>query len=112
MSKSLIFKVNGGGVRVDQPCALERAKLYISNKKKCDCYTLDPVTRSLLLSILSDPFGLRPKELIEVFPWSASTVYNSISRGNWLRKNIKKSFVTKTEEEIIDYLLYNDRYLP
>lgn len=112
MSKSLIFKVNGGGVRVDQPCALERAKLYISLKKKCDCKSLDQDTRALLLSILSDQFGLRPKELIEAFPWSASTVYNSISRGNWLRKNMKKKWIEEASGEILDYLLYNDRYLP
>lgn len=112
MVKSLIFKMNGGGVRVDQPCALERAKLFISHKKKCDCTSLDPITRALLLSILKDPFGLRPKQLIEAFPWSSSTVYSSISRGDWLRKNIKKRFVVETTEEILDYLLYNDRYLP
>lgn len=112
MCKSLIFKMNGGGVRVDQPCALERANLYIANKKKCDCKSLDSLTRSLLLSILNDPFGLRPKQLIEAFPWSSSTVYNSIAKGNWLRKNIEKRFVKDTEKEILDYLLYNDRYLP
>lgn len=104
--------MNGGGVRVDQPCALERAQLYITNKKKRDYHTLDTATRSILLSILNDPFGLRPKQLIEAFPWSSATVYNSIAKGNWLRKNIKKRFVVETEKEILDYLLYNDRYLP
>ena len=112
MCKSLIFKVNGGGVRVDQPCALERARLFISHKKKCDFKTLDQDTRALLLSILNDKFGLRPKQLIEAFPWSPSTVYNSISRGNWLRKNIKKKWIEEAMGEILDYLLYNDRYLP
>lgn len=112
MCKSLIFKVNGGGVRVDQPCALERAKLFISLKKKCDCRSLDQDTRALLLSILNEKFGLRPKQLIEAFTWSPSTVYNSIARGNWLRKNMKKKWIEESTSEILDYLLYNDRYLP
>lgn len=112
MSKSLIFKMNGGGVRVDQRTALERSKHYVGNKKKTNFTSLDQDTRALLLSILNEKFGIRPKDLIDYFPWSSSTVYNSIARGNWLRKTMKKKWVEEKVGEILDYLLYQDRYLP
>ena len=112
MAKSLIFKPQGGGVRLTQRTALERARLYVSNKKKKDFASLDQDTRAFLLYILNDKFGFRPKDLIAFFPWSSSTVYNSIARANWLRKTMKKKWVESHEQEILDYLLYQDRYLP
>ena len=111
MSNLQIFRPLGGGAKISADTAIRRARLYIVNKKHQNLRSVDSDTRELILHVLNSRLGIPPRRLVTAFPWSRTVIYNSIANGRWKEEHLKPRLIKPKIDDIVSYLLYNERYL-
>lgn len=111
MCNSLIPKtLRGGGRTLSHPTIDRRVLSYIEKKLHTSLARLDPVNRQHIIAVLVDKFGYTPAELMRLFERSRAQTYRDIDIAFFRQKRLKSA--QKAFTEILDYILYNAKYIP
>ena len=110
MCNSLISKPLGGSHTLRRPTINRRVMLYVEKKLHSSIELLDPVNRQNIIAVLVDKFGYTPAELMRLFQRSRAQTYRDIDIAFFRQKRLKSA--QKAFTEILDYILYNAKYIP
>lgn len=111
MCNSLISKpLRGGGYSLRRPTINRRVVLYIEKKLKTDLNHIEPDDRQNIIAVLIEKFEYTPAELVPLFKRSRAQIYRDINIARFRIKRL--SSAQKAFTEILDYILYNAKYIP
>ena len=110
MNKALIFKRIGGNVKLSDKVINFRVQNYSQQKLRMPLDKIPTDARQDIIFALHNFWDYSPKELTELFGIARATVYRDIRDGEFIMQRVKKR--QYHVERIVDYIIYNMRYLP
>lgn len=111
MCNSLISKpLGGGGHTLRRPTINRRVTLYVEKKLHSSIELLDPVNRQNIIAVLVEKFDYTSAEIMFLFGRSRAQAYRDIDIARFRVKRLRSA--QKAFTEILDYILYNAKYIP
>lgn len=111
MCNSLISKpLGGGGHSLRRTTINHRVVKYVEKKLKTDLDHIEPDDRQDIIAVLIEKFEYTPAELVSLFKRSRAQIYRDLDIARFRLKHPKS--LEKTFTEILDYILYNAKYIP
>lgn len=84
--------------------------MYIEKKVHSSLNQLDSVNRQQIIAVLIEKFEYTPAEIMQLFHRSRAQTYRDIDIARFRLKRLKSA--QKAFTEILDYILYNAKYIP